>query len=135
MSDEPGSGTTCSAEASVTGPVSDGDFDVAHTWFGRTVVVTVSGDLDMLTAPALAEAIRSAARGRPAALIVDLSAVDFLASAGMNELVTAQDELAPTVRFGVVADGPATSRPLRIIGVDQLVALYPTLADALHGSA
>jgi anti-anti-sigma factor len=132
MRDETGSETTC--DRSLTGPAHSGDFEIAHTWIGRTVVVTVCGDLDMLTAPALAEAIAAAAQHQPSALIVDLSAVEFLASAGMNELVTAQDELTPAVRFGVVADGPATSRPLRIVGVDQILALFPTLDDALHGS-
>lgn len=133
MSDETGSHATSSPDMPVNA-AAPYDFDVAHTWVERTVIVTVCGDLDMLTAPALAEAIQAAARDEPAAVIVDLSAVEFLASAGMNELVNARDELAPTVRFGVVADGPATSRPLRIVGVDQLVALYPTLEDALHGS-
>lgn len=110
--------------------IADG-FGVEHRWVGRTVVLTVSGAVDMLTAPMLADAIDAAARERPAALIVDLSPVDFLASAGMSELITAQDDLAPAVRFGVVADGPVTSRPLRIVGVDRLVPLHRTLDDAL----
>ena len=97
----------------------------------RTVVLTVSGELDMMTAPALTEAIRAAAGHQPTALIVDLSTVEFLASAGMTVLVTAQQELAPSIRFGVVADGPSTSRPMRMVGVDQLVPLYRTLSDAM----
>lgn len=112
----------------------DGRFGVAQSWVGRTVVLTVSGAVDMLTAPALAEAIGAAAREHPSALIVDLSPVDFLASAGMSELITAQEELAPAMRFGVVADGPVTRRPLRIVGVDQVVPLHRTLEDALHCS-
>lgn len=109
----------------------EGAFGVAQTWVGRVVVLTVSGSVDMLTAPALAEAIDAAARLHPCALIVDLSSVDFLASAGMGELITAQQHLAPRMRFGVVADGSATSRPMRVIGVDQLVPVHRTLEDAL----
>ena len=105
-------------------------FVVVENWIERTVVLTALGDLDMLTAPTLADAISAAVRRRPEALIVDLSAVDFLASAGMNVLVNAQEDLAPAVRFGVVADGPATSRPLKVIGIDTIVALYRTLDDA-----
>jgi anti-anti-sigma factor len=116
-----------------TTPVSS--ISVTHKWVERTAVVAVSGDLDMLTAPELSDAIQATARRMPAVLIVDLSEVDFLASAGINVLITAQEELEPSVRFGVVADGPATSRPLRLIGVDIVVALYRTLDEALSNLA
>ena len=115
--------------------ITAGRFAVAENWIGRTVVVTVSGDLDMLTAPELDEAIRAAARQAPAAVIVDLSGVDFLGSAGMNLLITAHRDIAPAAGFGVVADGPATSRPLRLVGFDTLIALYRTLDDALDDFA
>jgi anti-sigma B factor antagonist len=100
-------------------------------WTGRVVVVAVTGDLDLLTTPQLDHAIRSAMRTEPTALIVDLTRVDFLASIGMNLLVATRDEIAPTTRFGVVADGPATSRPMKLIGVDTMIAVYQTLGDAL----
>ena len=83
-----------------------------------------------LTPAAVTEAV---ARKKPAALVVDLSAVDFLASAGMSTLITAHEDIAPQARFAVVADGPATSRPLRLVGIDQIFAVYRTLDDALAG--
>jgi anti-anti-sigma regulatory factor len=60
-----------------------------------------------------------------------MSDVEFLASAGMGVLIAAQDELTPTVGFAVVADGPATSRPLKLVGVTDVVDLYATLDEAL----
>jgi anti-sigma B factor antagonist len=36
------------------------------------------------------------------------------------------------VRFGIVADGAATSRPIRLLGIDRILTLYPTLEDALR---
>ena len=57
--------------------------------------------------------------------------MEFLASAGMGVLIAAQDELAPAIRFAVVADGPATSRPLKLVGVTDVVDLYATLDEAL----
>ncbi|BBY47261.1 anti-sigma factor antagonist [Mycolicibacterium arabiense] len=106
---------------------------LAETWFGDVAVLGVSGELDMLTAPELARVIEAVARKKPAALVVDLSAVDFLASAGMSTLITAHEDIAPQARFAVVADGPATSRPLRLVGIDQIFAVYRTLDDALAG--
>jgi anti-sigma B factor antagonist len=104
---------------------------VTEQWIGRTVVVAASGDVDMLTAPALEEAIRAALDKHPAALVVDFSAVEFLASAGMGVLVAVHDEVTPEVTFCVVADGPATGRPLKLVGIADIVKVYATLSDAL----
>ncbi|BBX33983.1 anti-anti-sigma factor [Mycolicibacterium mageritense DSM 44476 = CIP 104973] len=98
---------------------------------GEVSVVSVSGTVDMLTAPWLEEAIGAAVKGSPSAVVVDMSAVDFLASAGMGVLVAARNDLDPDVRFAVVADGPATSRPLKLIGITDVVDLYATLDEAL----
>lgn len=94
-------------------------------------VVTVAGTVDMLTAPELEAAISKAAKSSPPAVVVDLSAVEFLASAGMGILVAAHDELGSAIRFAVVADGPATSRPLKLVGIADVVDLYATLDEAL----
>ena len=44
-------------------------------------VVSVAGVVDMLTSPQLEKAITEAAKSSPAAVVVDMSAVEFLASA------------------------------------------------------
>ena len=111
------------------------ELTIEEFWTGRMVVVTVTGDLDILTTPQLDHAIRSAMLTDPTALIIDLTRVEFLASIGMNLLVAIRDEIAPTTRFGVVADGPGTSRPMKIIGIDTMIALYQTLGDALDAFA
>ena len=98
-------------------------------------VVSVAGTVDMLTAPQLEQAIGTAAKSSPSAVVVDLSAVEFLASAGMGILVAAHDELTPAIRFAVVADGPATSRPLKLVGIADVVGLYATLDEALTALA
>jgi anti-sigma B factor antagonist len=94
-------------------------------------VVSVAGVVDMLTAPELEKAISEAAKSSPDAVVVDMTGVEFLASAGMGVLIAAQDDLAPAVKLAVVADGPATSRPLKLVGVTDVVDLYATLDEAL----
>jgi anti-sigma B factor antagonist len=96
-----------------------------------TSVVSVAGVVDMLTAPDLEKAISEAAKGSPRAVVVDMTDVEFLASAGMGVLIAAQDDLSPAVKLAVVADGPATSRPLKLVGVTDVVDLYATLDEAL----
>jgi anti-anti-sigma factor len=98
---------------------------------GEMEVLSVAGVVDMLTAPQLEEAIALAATDAPRGVIVDLGSVDFLASAGMGILVAAREELPESMRFAVVADGPATSRPLKLVGIADVVGLHPTLDEAL----
>ena len=104
---------------------------VKQQWLGRAVVVSVSGTVDMLTASRLEGAIAAALAENPVALVIDLTDVDFLASHGISVLVAAHERVAPRAAFAVVADGPATSRPMRLIGVSDLLALYPTRDEAL----
>lgn len=110
------------------------DFEVDETWVDRLVVVSVSGSVDMLVVPQLTEAIDAALAKSPTGLIIDLANVDFLASAGISVLIAAQasaGQSGQSVRFGVVADGPATHRPLTLLGLDEVIPLYRTLDDAL----
>jgi anti-sigma B factor antagonist len=108
-------------------------FEVRESRIDGIVVLSVCDAVDMLSAPQLTEAIRDALGKAPAGLIVDLTEVDFLASIGMSVLVAAQQEAdAMSVRFGIVAEGAATSRPIKVLGVDGILALYPTLDDALR---
>lgn len=110
-------------------------FQVGKHQVDEAVVLTVAGEVDMLSAPQLSEAIQTATAARPATLIVDLSKVDFLASAGMTVLVTAQAEVVAPTRFAVVAHGAATSRPIKLMGIDTVLPLYSTLDDALSDLA
>ncbi len=110
-------------------------FQVGNQQIDGAVVLAVSGEVDMLSAPRLAEAIHTALAASPAALIVDLSKVDFLASAGMTVLLTAQDEVVPPTQFAVVAHGAATSRPIQLTKLDSVLPLYSTLDSALESVA
>ena len=103
---------------------------ISEEWFGRTVVISASGVVDMLTSPQLETSIAGSLTKNPAAIIVDLTDVDFLASAGMGVLVAARDQASADIGFGVVASGPATSRPLKLVGLADIVGLYSTLDEA-----
>jgi anti-sigma B factor antagonist len=102
-----------------------------HHVVGHLVVVAVSGEVDALTAPRLTAAIREARAAAPdAGLIVDLSRIEFLASAGVTALLTVRNQVPPRTAFGVVVDGPAR-RSMTILGVDSVIALYRTVDEAL----
>ncbi|MGE2833919.1 STAS domain-containing protein [Mycobacterium sp. SMC-4] len=95
------------------------------------VVVAAVGAVDMLTAPQLQDVITAAVDRKPSGLIIDLTDVDFLGSAGMQVLMATRNQLGPDTRFAVVADGPATSRPLKITGISDYIEMFATLDLAL----
>jgi anti-sigma B factor antagonist len=118
--------------ASGSPPRSDkDDFNAHHSLVDGLAVVSVSGSVDMLTAPGLAEAIDSALANEPKGLIVDLTKVEFLGSAGISVLMKTRDNLGESTPFCVVADGPATHRPLTLLGINELMHLSRRLDDAI----
>ena len=108
-------------------------FEVQESWNDRIVILSVREAVDMLSAPELTDAICDALIKEPDGLIIDLTDVNFLASVGMSILIAAQEAAdALSLRFGVVAHGAATSRPITLLGIDAVLTLYPTLGDGLR---
>jgi anti-sigma B factor antagonist len=108
-----------------------GDFNTEESEVEGLAVVAVSGSVDMLTAPGLAEAINSALAKKPKGLIIDLLKVEFLGSAGISVLMKTRDNLGESIPFCVVADGPVTHRPLTLLGINELMSLCRRLDDAV----
>ncbi|BBX99302.1 STAS domain-containing protein [Mycobacterium lacus] len=113
-----------SAPDSITATVTDHD---------GVAVLSIGGEIDLVTAPALEEAIGAVVAENPTALVIDLSGVEFLGSVGLKILAATYEKLGSSAEFGVVARGPATRRPIHLTGLDKTFPLYPTLDDALTG--
>jgi anti-sigma B factor antagonist len=93
-------------------------------------VLFVEGDVDLATAPSLEEAVTAAVTAPGRALIIDLTSVTFMGSAGLRVLVLAAQELDSAVFYAVVADSPATRRPIEVTALDELFATFSTLDAA-----
>lgn len=104
----------------------------AISYLDTTTVVAVSGVVDMLSARVLNDQLdRELAQSRkPAALIIDLSGVEFLASAGLAVLMDTKETAGDATAVIVVADGFATRRPITLTGVDHVLPVYATLVEA-----
>lgn len=94
-------------------------------------VVSAAGEIDLVTAPALDQVIGAVLAEGPSALVIDLSAVEFLGSVGLKILAATYEKLGQSAGFGVVARGPATRRPIHLTGLDKTFPMYPSLDDAL----
>lgn len=97
-------------------------------------VVVVEGEVDMLTVgrlrAAVDEALRDAA-GQP--VVVDLTAVTYLGSHGLAALAEAASKAEgrrEPLRL-VVDETRAVIRPMQVTGLDEVLALYRTVEEAL----
>jgi anti-sigma B factor antagonist len=94
-------------------------------------ILAVSGAVDLATSPPLEELIGQLVDECPACLIIDLTAVTFFASIGLRILAETHERLAASARFAVVSTEPVTARPIQLTKLDQFLALYPTVEDAI----
>jgi anti-anti-sigma factor len=104
---------------------------VAH---GPVIVYRVDGEIDALTAPLLDQALADAADVPDAVshVVLDLSEVPFLSSAGLSILVDHHGRCAANgVGLSVVAKQRAVLRSIQITALDRIIPLYPTVSDAL----
>lgn len=109
----------------------DSNMTITQSRIGGIAVVSVSGVIDMLTSPELEAGIGSAQQTDAEAVVVDLTDVEFLSSAGMSVLVAARERVGDGAKFAVVADSPATSRPIKLVGLAERIGLHATLDEAI----
>jgi anti-sigma B factor antagonist len=94
-------------------------------------VISIGGEIDLNTAPDFEAAI-DGALDEHAVVVVELSAVNFMSSAGLRILAATHEKLGKSGHLAVVASNPAVSRAIQLSGLDQLFSLYTTLDDALR---
>jgi len=98
------------------------------------VLVTIAGELDMLTTPRLRAAVSGAleeAGGEP--VVLDLTEVTFLGSHGLAALVEAvrrAERRGGPLRI-VVDNARPVIRPIELTGLDDVLALFGTVEEAL----
>jgi anti-sigma B factor antagonist len=95
------------------------------------VVLEVAGEIDMVTAPQLADALAVQLERDVRAVVVELSRVSFLGSSGLAVLVNAFRSLDPGKVMLIVAPNRAAYRAFALTGLASQLPLYRTFDDAL----
>jgi anti-sigma B factor antagonist len=99
-----------------------------------TVLLSVRGEIDTLTAPAFTAATDDLLAESGDALVVDLSEVRFLASSGLAVLISAAHRAEERgLRLQLVAPTRAVRRPLEITGTGQLFDLHTDVSTVTGG--
>ncbi len=119
------------------GPLPDGEMIVATLSYPQpnTTVCTVTGQVDPVTAPLLADTLTEAVHDR-SHLVVDLAAAASLDSAGLQALAETLDRYEIDGHLAVVVDPhcEASTRP-GITGLARLLDLHRELSGALRACA
>ncbi|HET8758777.1 MAG TPA: STAS domain-containing protein [Solirubrobacteraceae bacterium] len=103
-------------------------FEVAAKRRGPRAVVSASGELDIATAPQLSAVVALAMGSRPDELCIDLTALTFIDSTGLNVLCQANDRYDGRL---VIICPPGNVR--RVFDIAGLAGLLP-LCDGLEST-
>lgn len=113
-------------------PGSTTTFVVATEWCDSGIpVVSVTGELDLLTAPALEEALLALPDDAAGAVMVDLARCSFIDLRALRVLLAARERLKRSNRpLALVVGDPNLLRVFKITRVDAFFAIYPSLTAA-----
>jgi anti-sigma B factor antagonist len=96
-------------------------------------IIVVAGEIDVATVPALRRAIDTLLTDGARRFVVDLSAVGFMDSSGLNVLIGIVRRLG-LGRLGVVATQRNIGRVFAISGVDTIIPLFDSLDAATEAA-
>jgi anti-sigma B factor antagonist len=97
---------------------------------GQHGVVTVPAEVDVTNSGEVRQALLAAASQNLPILIIDMSGTTFCDSTGVHAIVAAYQQAASN-GTGVRLVATAVLHILTVVGVDQLIPIYPDLEAAL----
>ena len=127
----PGDGNSAAKSAADTP-----DLKVTRVDHDSALVFHVAGEVDTLTAPELDAALTGGydSPGPVTRVVLDLTEVPFLSSAGLSILVDHHSRCERRgVALCVVATHRATLRAIQITALDRIIPLFGTVTEALAG--
>ena len=95
------------------------------------VVLEVAGEVDMVTAPQLADALAVQLARDVGVVVVELGRVTFLGSSGLAVLVNAYRSLEPGKTLLIVAPTRAAHRAFTLTGLAEQLPLHRSYDEAL----
>ena len=121
-------------EEPATGVDVDPIVRVTSRALSAAVVVEVAGEVDLASAADVADVVRAAFESRPGRVVIDLTEVRFLASAGLSVLVHAERTARESNQLlhVVVGEHVSVARSLTTSGLADHFTSFHRLDDALR---
>jgi anti-anti-sigma factor len=97
------------------------------------LIIGVSGRLDSTTSAALEKEVRRQLQTGTARIVFDLSALEYLSSAGLRVFMMAAREIRGKGSLAVAAPTPHVKQILDIAAVATFARIYDTVTEAVEG--
>jgi anti-sigma B factor antagonist len=106
--------------------------DICATQIEQTLIVSIEGSVDALTAEQAADFLRAQVDAGQTQFVLDLSQVDFLSSSGLRvilEYLKKSRERGGDLRL--TGAQPGVGRTLEISGLVRILQSYPSVDEAV----
>jgi anti-sigma B factor antagonist len=112
------------------------DLEVETTQRDAASILTLSGEIDVYTAPRLRQAIVDLVDGGSRRIIVDMEKVEFLDSTGLGVLVEGLKRVKNhDGELSIVATHDKILKIFDITGLNKAFPIHPTVDDAFEEAA
>jgi anti-anti-sigma factor len=99
---------------------------------GGILVLTLDGEFDLAAVPALHEQLEAAREQAERGVVLDFSAVRFVDSSGLRELLRSRNAFRDAGKgFALAAPQPPVIRLLELTGATKALVTVPTVERAL----
>jgi anti-sigma B factor antagonist len=97
----------------------------------HVTLLEVTGRIDSMNANQLGEALNQTIDSGRLQIVLDLSNVDYMSSAGLREIVSALKKVRSTGDLRLAQPSPRVREVLEMAGLDTIFQIYPTQNEAV----
>ena len=109
------------------------DFQVDTQTTGRTIMLALHGELDLVSSPMLEAAFERAYELEFELIIVDLRGLEFMDSTGLHRLVAGQQRASQSGRrFALVRGGEQVQRLFDLTGIAEVLTIVDSPDELLE---
>jgi anti-anti-sigma factor len=106
--------------------------DINTSLHNQVSLIEVAGRVDSSTAPKLGEALNGELNSGRMRLVLDLSAVDYMSSAGLRELVNALKRARSQGDLRLASPSERVLDVLEMAGLDEIFQIFHSQAEAIQ---
>lgn len=104
-------------------------FKASFTTHDSTVVISLEGDLDAASADTFQRSVDKAVRPELKRLVLDMSSLSYLSSAGLRQIIYARQKMDDDVRVVLVGANERVTQTIKLVGFDQSVTFSDRIPE------
>jgi stage II sporulation protein AA (anti-sigma F factor antagonist) len=104
-------------------------FSASLTLQGTNAVIDLEGELDSSTAPVFRSTIERAVGVEIDTLMLEMSKLEYMSSAGLRGLVFASQKMGAGVEIVLVNPNPAVAQTIQLVGLTHSVTIKDRVTE------